>query len=74
MSEFNDGFDKGFSKAKDKIAELQAENERLKGKYNELLFAVVSKHDEEARHDTALRYIREREQAVSGPHAVQEQE
>jgi hypothetical protein len=29
--------------------------------YNELLFAVESKYPNETRHETALRYIRERE-------------
>ena len=35
--------------------------------YNELLHAVESKHPEETRHQTALRYIRERESGGSGP-------
>lgn len=31
-------------------------------KYNELLYAVAKKYPGETRHETALRYIREREQ------------
>lgn len=43
------------------------ETERLKTLYNELLYAVASKHEGETRHETALRYIREREsQVISG--------
>jgi hypothetical protein len=33
----------------------------LAGLYSELLYAVASKFPGESRHDTALRYIRERE-------------
>lgn len=43
-------------------AEDTAEIERLKAKYFELLYAVATKHPGESRHDTALRYIRQREQ------------
>ena len=35
--------------------------------YNELIMAVASKHGGESRHQTALRYIRERENVVCGP-------
>jgi len=38
-----------------------AEVERLRGMYNELIMAVAQKFDGETRHETALRYIRERE-------------
>ena len=41
-----------------------AEANRLSGLYHELLFAVVRKHDDETRHETALRYIREAESRV----------
>ena len=38
--------------------------------YEELLFAVAQKHEGETRHETALRYIRERENRPSeGPFA-----
>lgn len=33
--------------------------------YHELLYAVETKHEGETRHETALRYIREREATVS---------
>jgi hypothetical protein len=33
----------------------------IKTKYNELLFAVEGKFDNETRHETALRYIKEAE-------------
>lgn len=41
--------------------------ERLRGLYNELLYAVESCHEGESRHETALRYIRERESRIEGP-------
>jgi hypothetical protein len=37
------------------------EVESIRDKYNELIMAVESKHEGETRHETALRYIRERE-------------
>ena len=40
------------------VVEMLEENERVKALYNELLFAVVSKHTNETRHEAALRYIR----------------
>lgn len=40
---------------------LQAAEKRVK-LYDELIYAVESKHPDETRHETALRYIREREQ------------
>lgn len=43
------------------------EVERLCTAYNELLYAVASKHEGETRHETALRYIRERENRTEGP-------
>lgn len=42
------------------------ELEEVKSKYNELIYAVARKYDGETRHDTALRYIRERENVTSG--------
>lgn len=43
------------------------EAERLSNLYHELIFAVERKFDGESRHETALRYIREAEQKISGP-------
>lgn len=37
------------------------EYDRIRTLYNELIFAVSMKHDGKTRHETALRYIRERE-------------
>ena len=45
------------------------EAESLQTRYHELLFAVASKHEGETRHETALRYIRERESHTEGPAA-----
>mgnify|MGYP001591209675 FL=1 len=42
------------------------EVERLRLLYNELLYAVTSKHEGETRHETAIRYIRERENHPGG--------
>ena len=38
-----------------------SEADRWKNLYHELLMAVESKHEGESRHETALRYIQERE-------------
>ena len=44
------------------LAEFEDERvEWKKGGYYELIMAVVNKHEGESRHDTALRYIKERE-------------
>ena len=40
---------------------------RLRDQYHELLYAVATKHDGETRHETALRYICEREERTEGP-------
>lgn len=37
----------------------------IKSKYQELIYAVGSKHPEETRHETALRYILDQENRVS---------
>lgn len=37
---------------------------QLRAKYDELIYAVAQKHDGETRHETALRYILERENRV----------
>jgi len=38
------------------------DREELEKKYYELIYAVATKHPNESRHETALRYIREREE------------
>mgnify|MGYP003661816039 CR=1 FL=1 len=43
------------------IENMEHEKLHLSELYRELLFSVESKHEGESRHDTALRYIRERE-------------
>ena len=45
-----------------RIEELEAENKRLREQYNSLIFEVSYKFPGESRHDTAKRYIREREE------------
>lgn len=42
-------------------------------KYNELLYAVATKHPGETRHETALRYIREAEKRCNGPECLQKE-
>lgn len=42
------------------------EVDRLRSAYHELIFAVVSKHEGETRHETALRHIREAEGKTQG--------
>ena len=52
--------------AKDaELTTLRAQVAGLEERYNELLFAVGNKYKGETRHQTALRYIRERESASS---------
>ena len=41
------------------------EVDQLKRLYNELIYAVATKHEGETRHETALRYIQERESQKS---------
>ena len=43
------------------LAQLEAENAKLKRDYYELIWEVAKKHQGETRHETARRYIRERE-------------
>ena len=43
------------------------EADRWKSLYHELLFSVESVHEGETRHETALRYIRERETFSCAP-------
>lgn len=44
---------------------VRLECEELRGKYNELIFAVVNKYPNESRHETALRYIRQADRGDS---------
>ena len=46
---------------KPELAKLEAENEALKRDYYELIMVVSEKYEGETRHETALRYITERE-------------
>lgn len=48
------------------------ELESLRAKYYELIYAVATKHDGETRHETALRYIKERENKTQNFGSVQE--
>lgn len=45
----------------------QERHAELERKYNELIMAVGNKYPGETRHQTALRYIQERESATEGP-------
>ena len=45
--------------------ELEAERDRLRDAYNELIYEVATKHPDESRHETAKRYIHEREHRQS---------
>lgn len=45
----------------------ETEIEQLRALYNELIYAVASRHKGETRHETALRYIREVEKHIEGP-------
>ena len=46
---------------------LARNSAKLQERYNELIYEVAQKHDGESRHDTARRYIRERENRISEP-------
>jgi hypothetical protein len=52
----------GYPDPRKLIAKLEAENKRLREQYNSLIFEVSYKFPGESRHDTAKRYIREREE------------
>lgn len=56
-----------FRETRDALVAAIEEKEKLGDLYQELLVAVANKYDGETRHDTALRYIRERESQCSGP-------
>ena len=49
---------------------LEAELADLLKAYDELIYAVATKHEGETRHQTALRYIREAESRPSGGPSV----
>ena len=48
-------------------AGVAQELEDVRMKYDQLIYAVATKHDNETRHETALRYITERENHIEGP-------
>ena len=48
----------------DEFKELRVKYKELCANYEELIMAVSNKYPGETRHQTALRYIREREQSV----------
>ena len=49
---------------------LKIECENWKRSYLELIYAVQTKYPNETRHETALKYIREREMQTSGTGAA----
>jgi len=49
------------------LRDAAGELDRLNNLYYDLILAVESKHPGEMRHETALRYIREREERTEGP-------
>ena len=60
---------------RDALAALEAGKEAdpdYKALYHELLFAVGNIYEGETRHQTALRYIRQREQAHGSPSMTKE--
>jgi len=46
----------------------------LKSKYDELIMAVAQKFPDESRHETALRYIQQRESTCHGPEQAEKSE
>lgn len=48
---------------RDQVRQFVNERNHFRDRYDELLYAVATKHPDETRHQTALRYIRERETA-----------
>ena len=53
------------------LVKLRPENEKLKERYDELIMQVERKFPNESRHETAKRYIRERE-STTGLHIGQD--
>lgn len=60
MNHYPDGHNLGMGAAGYETPE-EKELERVRGLYNELLFAVGRKYPGETRHQTALRYIQQAE-------------
>ena len=56
------------------VNRLTGERDALREKYQELLYQVSDKHHNETRHETALRYLREREAAQSNVPAQSKRE
>ena len=46
---------------------MRTELEELRTQYYQLIYEVGQKHEGESRHDTARRYIRERENRIECP-------
>jgi chromosome segregation ATPase len=61
--DYAQGWEAGQSTIQTELAELRENKDR----YYELILAVSRIHEGETRHQTALRYIRERETVHSGP-------
>jgi hypothetical protein len=57
-----------------RVVELEAERDRLREAYNELLYAVQTKHPGETRHQTALRYIQWSEKPSDQAHSTLQEE
>jgi len=58
---------------RDLLQEARAKLEAVEQEYMELFYSVVTKHEGETRHQTALRYIREREHHTTEAVAAQEE-
>jgi recombinational DNA repair ATPase RecF len=56
-----------FQELEQQLAAAETELQAERTKYYELLYAVATKWDNETRHETALRYIKERENRPSEP-------
>jgi len=58
-----------FLEARIAVLEKHAtDDEAFRTSYHDLIMAVGTKHEGETRHETARRYIEERERQMSGPH------
>ena len=55
------GVEESMEHASDEVCLLIARLNAVEAEYHELLLAVVCKHENETRHETALRYIQEKE-------------
>jgi hypothetical protein len=68
LTEANDALQAQVEQRDAEIAALLREFMRLRSEYMELIHAVATKHPNETRHQTALRYIMQRESQQShGP-------